>query len=196
MGPSQTSPTTAEPSRPTAKRRGRPPGSVALTPEIQQRIVAFIRAGVFKCVAARAAGISPRTFHDWMARGEGSHSSRSCTRKLRAFYQAVDQALAEARASAEIRVHQQHPAQWLKYAARTRPDEEGWSDPGRLQGEEVRPGDTLEERLAALDEQEDREDALAARGATSECAEPQCPCPYHQRRFSDEFQRLRSRRTD
>ncbi len=34
-------------------------------------------------MAAEAAGISPRTFRDWMARGEGTHPERAPTPKLR-----------------------------------------------------------------------------------------------------------------
>ena len=80
--------------------RGRPPGSVSLTPEIEHKILTYIRAGAFAHVASEAAGISRRTFFDWMARGRGEHPARSATPKLRAFARKVEQAHAEARVAA------------------------------------------------------------------------------------------------
>jgi len=44
------------------RRRGRPPGSVSLTSETEQTIIAFTRAGAFASAAAEAAGVSVRTF--------------------------------------------------------------------------------------------------------------------------------------
>jgi len=41
-----------------------------LTPEIHQRVVAYITGGAFDYVAAQAAGISQRTFYNWLSRGE------------------------------------------------------------------------------------------------------------------------------
>jgi hypothetical protein len=49
-----------------AGRRGRPP---TLTPEVQKRICAAIRAGNFRDVAAGAAGIPVRTLRDWLRKG-------------------------------------------------------------------------------------------------------------------------------
>src|SRR5438093_1561258 len=58
-------------------KRGRPKGSVSLNKQMAESILQFIRAGGFDHVAAEAAGISDRTFRDWMARGEGRHPTRS-----------------------------------------------------------------------------------------------------------------------
>ena len=144
-------PTTAS-DPPPGGSRGRPRGSVSLTPQIEQTIVSYVRAGAFPHVAAQAAGISPRTFHDWMARGEDRHSSRSSTPKLRAFARAVRTAQAEARIAAEVRVYREKPAQWLKYAARSTPDLEGWTEP-RASGRNAGWGG-LEQAIRALDLEE------------------------------------------
>jgi hypothetical protein len=131
-------------------RRGRPPGSVALTPDIQQTIIAFIRAGAFDYIAAQAAGLSPRTFQDYMARGEGRHPTRRPTARLRAFAHAVRRAQAEARVVAETRVFQQRPHWWLTHAARTVPGHDGWTIPKDPPDVIDYEGKTFEERLAEL----------------------------------------------
>src|SRR5947209_4968597 len=94
------------PTNSTRRKTGRPLGSVTLTEQIVDTIVSYVRAGAFDHVAAEAAGISARTFRDWMARGEG-RGSRASSRKLRAFAERVREAQAEARAGAEIRVFQE-----------------------------------------------------------------------------------------
>lgn len=48
-------------------RTGRP---TKLTPEVAQAICAAVAAGNFRQVAARAAGVSPRTLGDWLAKGK------------------------------------------------------------------------------------------------------------------------------
>ena len=65
-----------------------------LTPEIQDRIVAAIRAGNYVETAARHAGIDPATFYRWMERGAKERSG-----KYREFRKAVE----KARADAEVR---------------------------------------------------------------------------------------------
>jgi len=111
--------------------------------------VAYVRAGAFPHVAAQAAGISTRTFHDWMARGEDRHDSRGSTPKLRAFARAVRTAQAEARIGAEVRVYRERPAQWLKYAARSTPDLEGWTEP-RAKDQEPASGGRIEDWVREL----------------------------------------------
>jgi hypothetical protein len=154
-------------------RRGRPPGSVSLTPEIQERIVSLIRAGVFDHVAAQTAGIAPRTFYDWVARGEDRHPSRPPTRKLRAFAVAVRTAQAEARAVAESRVFQERPALWLSRAARTASDLPGWTEPK----EEPATEGTLEDWIRRLDEEGEAE---AIRASREGCSVENCQCPLHE----------------
>src|SRR5207249_6079969 len=119
-----------EPEHPSeGPRRGRPPGSVSLTPEIAEQILELIRAGVWDYVAAEAAGISDRTFYEWIQRGEGEHPTRPRTRKLQRFAEGVRRAKAEARAAGEIRLHRENPGRWLSYVARSRPGREGWTHP-------------------------------------------------------------------
>jgi hypothetical protein len=70
-------PASEAPARGAAKaqprRRGRPPGSESLTTERYETILSYIRGGAFDYVAAEMAGISARTFRDWIARGEDTH---------------------------------------------------------------------------------------------------------------------------
>ena len=56
-------------------KRGRPRGP-GLTDEVWNIIVTCVRAGAYDHVAAQAAGISVRTFRDWIARGEGRSPRR------------------------------------------------------------------------------------------------------------------------
>lgn len=109
--------------------RGRPAGSVKLTPETERTIVAYVEAGSFDYVAAEAAGIDERTFRDWIARGEGRHPTRRRTPQLAAFALAVREARARARASREIVIADRDPKFWLQHAARSKPGREGWSEP-------------------------------------------------------------------
>jgi hypothetical protein len=156
----------------SSPRPGRPLGSVSLTPEIQQIIVTYIRAGAFGHAAAEAAGVPARTFYDWMARGEGRHPTRRPTRKLRAFAQAVRRAQAEARVGAEVRVYKERPTYWLTHAARTKPDREGWTKPPAVAGQDPGLEPSLEDRLAELDRQRQLEQG---------CTDPQCRCGLHER---------------
>ncbi|MGH2973610.1 MAG: transposase [Solirubrobacterales bacterium] len=65
-----------------------------LTPEVAERIVNAVRAGNYYEPAARSAGISPATFHRWIARGK-----RETKGAYYDFYESVE------RASAEAQVH-------------------------------------------------------------------------------------------
>ena len=170
----------AAPKRP----RGRPKGSVSLTPEIADQIVALVQAGSFGYVAARAVGVPARTFHDWMARGRGEHPTRSSTPKLGDFAKRVDTAEAISRVGVETRIREIDPKHWLRYAARSKPGEEGWSDPAR--GSDASPGASLahlsEDELAS--EMERLESVLIEAGelTTPACANPRCRCSLHPKR--------------
>jgi hypothetical protein len=94
-----------------------------LTPDIQQKIVSFIRQGSFDWVGAQAAGIDPATFRRWMAAGREGDS------RYIEFVKAVDEARAQARMLAEIEVRQTNPLAWLRYGpGRERPGEPGWTE--------------------------------------------------------------------
>jgi hypothetical protein len=70
------------------KRPGRPS---KLTPEITYRIAELIRAGNYREVAARAAGIGTTTFYRWL--DEGARQNRG---QFREFWDAIKRAEAEA----------------------------------------------------------------------------------------------------
>lgn len=66
---------------------------VALTPEIQDRIVQYVRAGVPPTTAAGGAGVPAKVFRDWLTRG------RACSRGR---YRALWEAVTEAEAAFEV----------------------------------------------------------------------------------------------
>jgi hypothetical protein len=73
------------------KQSKRPVGRpTKLTPQVQKRICAAIKAGNYASVAARAAGITEATFHNWMKAGEGQESG-----EFFEFFEAVKKAEAE-----------------------------------------------------------------------------------------------------
>lgn len=133
-----------------ARRRGRPPGSPSLTKEIEDTIVSYVASGATLAAAAAAAEISPRTLRDWLSRGEERHPSRRCTAKLRRFAKRLRRAQAEARIVAENRVYKENPKAWLAVAARSTPDDEGWSaSPAVRSGPAGRPPE-----IASLSDEE------------------------------------------
>src|SRR5665213_3693441 len=69
-----------------------------LTPEIEAKILAYVRAGGFAHVAAEAAGVSREVFEEWMRKGE----SKRAIPKYRLFAEKVRQAEATARLGAEV----------------------------------------------------------------------------------------------
>lgn len=96
-----------------------------LTPEVQQQLCAFIRAGAYRRVAARAAGIPIEVFEDWMRRGSRRGDSH---RTYRDFRDAVEGAEAAARVLAEVNAYQNNPLAWLKFGpGKERADTPGWS---------------------------------------------------------------------
>ncbi len=106
-----------------------------LTPEVHQRIVAFIRAGSFAWVAAEAAGVSKSTFHRWLQRGEQEGSEPYCE-----FADEVRQAQAQARVAAETEVRRAQPLAWLRYGpGRDRPAEPGWTEQRQVTGPDGGP---------------------------------------------------------
>ena len=91
--------------------------------------MSYIEAGAWDYIAAEAAGVPDRTFRDWIARGEGRHTSRSPTPALTSFARAVREARARARAAREIEVADNEPKFWLTHLARSKPGREGWTEP-------------------------------------------------------------------
>ena len=72
-------------------RTGRP---TLLTDDVAERIYTLLSSGNYDAVAARGAGISPRTLREWLQRGLSQSKRDEPYRKLR-------ERLAEARATAE-----------------------------------------------------------------------------------------------
>lgn len=72
---------------------GRP---TKLTPEVQDKIVAALRAGNYQETAAVYAGVEPRTFYRWMERGESDDADDEIYRQFR-------QTVEKAKADAEVR---------------------------------------------------------------------------------------------
>lgn len=67
-----------------------------LTPEVADAIVTAVRSGAPLQVSAQAVGINPRTFWEWMARGEGKDPrGRGSTELYAQFAQKVRRAESE-----------------------------------------------------------------------------------------------------
>jgi len=163
-------------------KRGRPPG-VRLTPEITEQIAAYIRRGIFPHVAAEGQGVPPRTFREWIARGEGRHPTRPPSPETEALAEAVRKAKAEARMLAESWMHTERTPQWLARAAPTSEDGEGWSDPPAVKdgGLGLVGRFTAEEWDRAMDR---LEEAMVDAGLWSSprCSNRRCRCEFHARR--------------
>ena len=111
-----------------------------LTPTLQQRIVASIRAGGYPHVAAQAAGISPARFDDWLKRGQAD----GAWEPYRSFAEEVRGASAQARLRAETALFTDEPKRWLAHGpGRDSAASPGWSTP-------VKPATTNAETQSAL----------------------------------------------
>jgi hypothetical protein len=121
---------------------------IRLTPEIQEKMVAFLRAGGFPDVAAQAAGVPPDVFADWIRRGL-RHKAKP---RYRAFVRAIYQAIAQARLGAEVAIRGEKPLEWLKSG----PGRSDWGR-GRRESEQARPlmeasyQGLIEQMLSALE---------------------------------------------
>lgn len=95
-----------------------------LTPEVEQTLLTYVRAGGFPNVAAAAAGLPADVFVRWLRRG-GEPGAR---RRYRDFRAAVLQAAAQARMAAEVQVFQKRPLDWLRCGpGRHAADGPGWT---------------------------------------------------------------------
>lgn len=170
------------------RKRGRPVGAPSLTPEVQDLILGLIRKGTFDHVAARVAGIGETTLKEWVARGE-ERSVRPSTPKLRAFAREYRKAAAEARARAEMRAYEEHLLSWLKYAARSREGQEGWTQMPEG-SESAQP--TSEEELTELLLATFSDLVLTDPGIIlPSCGNPRCRCCLHRIRTTEELARSR-----
>src|ERR1700678_4070987 len=98
--------------------------SIELTPELEAKIVASIRAGGYPVVAAQAWGVSKELFERWLARGR----RKNAREPYRRFARNVDQALGQARLRAEMDAYKDDPKSWLKHGpGKELPGQPGWS---------------------------------------------------------------------
>ncbi len=174
---------------PKKRPRGRPVGSPSLTREREDTILRLLRRGTFDATAAGVAGISERTLREWVARGEG-RSSRPRTPKLEAFARRYRTAKAEARAVAEVKAYEDHILQWLKHAARSTLESEGWTAlPEGFIGDGAAP---IPEQLAELITGIRNDLLYSDRDAVvPPCGNRRCRCRFHHPRTAAEQQALR-----
>src|SRR3990172_7679311 len=85
---------------------GRP---TKLNPEVSEFIVAAIRAGNYAEVAAKAAGIHPATYYEWMKRGK---TGAKADKLYAEFAEAVKRGEGEAEAHAVALVRKAMPDNW------------------------------------------------------------------------------------
>jgi hypothetical protein len=125
--PEQTPAPTLVPPAPEKHPGGRPLKLIE-DPEIEQRLLSYIRAGGYDWVSAEAAGISYRTFRRWMQQGSEDDAAALDTVFCQ-FWHKVRHAHAEARLAREVAVAQDEPLNWLmKGPGRERPGEPGWTN--------------------------------------------------------------------
>jgi hypothetical protein len=165
-----------------APRRGRPRGSVSLADEKEDEVILLLRGGASLRSAAETAEIPIRTLQGWLARGEG-RSAESATPKLRAFAKNVRKAQAEARASAEVRVHQNQPATWLRTEAGNASEPEDASGTHTPSPERIKDlARRLRDVLLLVDASE----------VVPPCPNARCRCIFHRERTPEELAATRA----
>ena len=96
-----------------------------LTAEVQQQIVALVRAGGFPHVVAVAAGVPVRVFEYWLRCGRAKKPQPL----YRDLLEQVEQAQAQARLVAETQALRKAPLSWLRYGpGRQTGRLPGWTD--------------------------------------------------------------------
>jgi hypothetical protein len=119
---------------------------------------------------------------EWIARGEG-RSQKSATPKLRAFAKDVRRAQAEARASAEVRVHERQPATWLRTEAASVDEATDTSGDEAPSLERIRD---LARRLRDVLLYTDVSEVVPP------CPNPRCRCIFHRERTPEELAAARA----
>jgi hypothetical protein len=100
-----------------------------LTATLQASICAYIRAGGFPHVAAEAAGLPREVFERWLRKGQEGKGGP----KYRHFFEAVQQAQAQARLGAEVAALNDKPMDWLKSGPGKATADAGWTSAARPQ---------------------------------------------------------------
>src|SRR4051794_9575119 len=107
------------------------------TPEIQEQMCSFIRAGGVPNVAAEALGLSVQLFEVWMRRSRSRHALP----EIREFGKAVRKAIAQARMAAETEAFRHDKLAWLKSGpGRESASQSGWSNPVSLKPKAAQDG--------------------------------------------------------
>jgi hypothetical protein len=167
-----------------ARGPGRPPGSLKITSEGRQLLLAAVEAGGSDHAAARAAHIDPRTFRTYRRIAEGRHPTRTPTPDLLELFREIDEAAARSRIRREIAVAEKDPKHWLRYQAPSEPGLPGWTE--RVpedQEEQIVPvySPTPEEFAETL-----RALAEATGVSLGHCGDPSCTCSLHEEEHRDE----------
>src|SRR5438034_11430222 len=96
-----------------------------LTPEVQQQVVALVRARGFPHVAAVACGIPVKVFEYWLRCGRAKKPQPL----YRDFLEEIQQAQAQARLVAETQALRKAPLSWLRFGpGRQTGRLPGWTD--------------------------------------------------------------------
>ncbi|NQT73578.1 MAG: hypothetical protein HQ553_12550 [Chloroflexi bacterium] len=97
-----------------------------LTPELQTKIVGYIKDGNYIETACQACGIDKKTYYNWMSRSDPSHPSFSLL--YVEFFHVVKKAEAEAIADVVKKWKGAKPNEWAKWATfLERRDKGNWS---------------------------------------------------------------------
>ena len=132
----------------------------------------------------RAPATPLRTLQEWISRGEG-RSQKPATPKLKAFAKDVRKAQAEARASAEVRVHERQPATWLRTEAAASEGSVEDSVDEAPNPERIR---ALARRVRDALLHTDPSEVVPA------CPNPRCRCMFHRERTPSLLPSIRRRR--
>lgn len=105
------------------------PRDYVLTPQLVDKITAYVRAGGHAHVAAEAAGIPQEVFWEWMLKGDRLRRKRSKDNHLyQALWQKVLEARGQAQLRAEIKALEEDPLAWLKFGpGKETKTRTGWS---------------------------------------------------------------------
>lgn len=118
------------------RRRGRP---TLLNSTQQALLLAAVKAGCRLPVAARLAGVSPKTVNEWVRRGRG-HDGRPAIEPYVGFIRAVEQAEAEAEVAAMAAIRKAMPGDWRAAAwflERTHPEWRRRKDRGDIPAADI-----------------------------------------------------------
>ena len=99
-------------------------GKITLTPEVEQQILASIRAGGYPHVAAAAWGVPAHVWAQWQRWATG----KKARKRYRELFYKVEQAQGQARLRVELAALEVDPRFWLKHGpGREQPGNPGWA---------------------------------------------------------------------